>query len=134
MALPPLNQRHQYLRYEGLQYTDADIADFKSRLAGIYKREIHRVQNKDWHNYGVLGRYSVSVPALTKDHEGNKINMPYPEEGNTPYSSYMEIKYSGRYQTLSLLQESPNMPFLRHWIRRIEPTLDLINRKLKNEF
>ncbi|GJV20357.1 retrovirus-related pol polyprotein from transposon TNT 1-94 [Tanacetum coccineum] len=24
-------------------------------------------------NYGVLGRYGVSVPALTKDHEGNKI-------------------------------------------------------------
>ncbi|GJX74164.1 hypothetical protein Tco_0312759 [Tanacetum coccineum] len=48
MALPPLNQRHQYLRYEGLQYTDADIADFETRLAGIYRREIHRVQNKDW--------------------------------------------------------------------------------------
>ncbi|GJV45934.1 hypothetical protein Tco_1430470 [Tanacetum coccineum] len=25
--------RHQYLRYEGLQYTDADIADFETRLA-----------------------------------------------------------------------------------------------------
>ncbi|GKB32050.1 hypothetical protein Tco_0871451, partial [Tanacetum coccineum] len=31
MALPPRDQRHQYLRYEGLQYTDADIADFKMR-------------------------------------------------------------------------------------------------------
>ncbi|GJY68919.1 hypothetical protein Tco_0471901 [Tanacetum coccineum] len=47
MALPPRDQRHQYLRYKGLQYTDADIADFKMRLARIYKREVHRVQNKD---------------------------------------------------------------------------------------
>ncbi|GJW01293.1 hypothetical protein Tco_1556544, partial [Tanacetum coccineum] len=43
MALPPGDQRHQYLRYEGLQYTDADIVDFETRLARIYKREIHRV-------------------------------------------------------------------------------------------
>nr|GEX22452.1 hypothetical protein [Tanacetum cinerariifolium] len=33
-------------------------------------------------------------------------NTPYPEEGNTSYSSYMEIKYSRRYQTWSLLQET----------------------------
>ncbi|GJY31962.1 hypothetical protein Tco_0415457 [Tanacetum coccineum] len=45
MALPPQDQRHQYLRYEGLQYTDADIADFETRLARIYKREIHKVQS-----------------------------------------------------------------------------------------
>ncbi|GKE12204.1 hypothetical protein Tco_1415755 [Tanacetum coccineum] len=37
--LPPHKQRHQYLRYEGLQYTDADIVDFEMRLANIYKRE-----------------------------------------------------------------------------------------------
>ncbi|GJZ78761.1 hypothetical protein Tco_0643598, partial [Tanacetum coccineum] len=32
MALPPKDQKNQYLRYEGLQYTDADIADFETRL------------------------------------------------------------------------------------------------------
>ncbi|GJW62104.1 hypothetical protein Tco_0111439 [Tanacetum coccineum] len=37
-------------------------------------------------------------------------NTPYPEENNTPYSSYMEIKYSERYQTRSLLQETLDMP------------------------
>ncbi|GJZ30483.1 DNA-directed DNA polymerase [Tanacetum coccineum] len=31
------------------------------------------------------GRYGVSVPALTKDHRGIKLNMPYPERLNTPY-------------------------------------------------
>ncbi|GKC52696.1 hypothetical protein Tco_1075441 [Tanacetum coccineum] len=46
MALPPRDQRHQYLRYEGLQYTDANIADFETKLARIFRREIHRVQNQ----------------------------------------------------------------------------------------
>nr|GEW81447.1 hypothetical protein [Tanacetum cinerariifolium] len=39
MAIPPSDQRHQYLRYEGLQYTDADIVNFETRLARIYRRE-----------------------------------------------------------------------------------------------
>ncbi|GKF10968.1 hypothetical protein Tco_0048894, partial [Tanacetum coccineum] len=39
MALPPRDQRHQYLRFEELQYTDADIIDFKTRLSKIYRRE-----------------------------------------------------------------------------------------------
>ncbi|GJV72639.1 hypothetical protein Tco_1492634 [Tanacetum coccineum] len=47
MDLPPRDQRHQYLRYEGLQYTDVDILDFKTRLARIYQREVHMVQVSD---------------------------------------------------------------------------------------
>ncbi|GJX05160.1 hypothetical protein Tco_0191076 [Tanacetum coccineum] len=43
MALPPREQRHIFLRYEELEYTDADIADFKARLARIHRREVHRV-------------------------------------------------------------------------------------------
>ncbi|GJQ99914.1 hypothetical protein Tco_0522899 [Tanacetum coccineum] len=31
MALPPREQRHRFLKYEGLEYTDSDIADFESR-------------------------------------------------------------------------------------------------------
>ncbi|GJY29684.1 hypothetical protein Tco_0405451, partial [Tanacetum coccineum] len=30
--LPPREQRHPFLRYQGLEYTDADIADFKERM------------------------------------------------------------------------------------------------------
>ncbi|GKA04844.1 hypothetical protein Tco_0683964 [Tanacetum coccineum] len=44
VALPPRDQRHQYLRYEGLQYIDDDIADLETRLARIYRREVHKVQ------------------------------------------------------------------------------------------
>ncbi|GKB05875.1 hypothetical protein Tco_0834070 [Tanacetum coccineum] len=43
-ALPPREQRHRFLRYEGLQYTEADIEDFEMRLTRIYRREVHRVQ------------------------------------------------------------------------------------------
>ncbi|GJX56102.1 hypothetical protein Tco_0285999 [Tanacetum coccineum] len=32
MALPPRDQRHQYLRFMGLDYTDANITDFEERL------------------------------------------------------------------------------------------------------
>ncbi|GJW08631.1 hypothetical protein Tco_1571054 [Tanacetum coccineum] len=32
MALPPRDQRHPFIRFEGLEYTDADIGDFEERL------------------------------------------------------------------------------------------------------
>nr|GEW94488.1 hypothetical protein [Tanacetum cinerariifolium] len=44
MALPPRDQRLKYLRFEGVQYTKGDIVDYESRLAKIYRREVHRVQ------------------------------------------------------------------------------------------
>ncbi|GKE98095.1 hypothetical protein Tco_0021446, partial [Tanacetum coccineum] len=43
MALPSREQRHRFLRYKGLEYTDLDIADFESTLERIYTREIHRL-------------------------------------------------------------------------------------------
>ncbi|GJV39050.1 hypothetical protein Tco_1417490 [Tanacetum coccineum] len=48
MALLPREQRHRFLKYEGLEYSDADIADFEVILARIYKREVHRVQVFDF--------------------------------------------------------------------------------------
>ncbi|GKD38915.1 hypothetical protein Tco_1259122 [Tanacetum coccineum] len=43
MALPPREQRYKFLRYEGLEYTNADIADFEARLARIHRTKVHRV-------------------------------------------------------------------------------------------
>ncbi|GJT97672.1 putative ribonuclease H-like domain-containing protein [Tanacetum coccineum] len=34
----PRDQRHPYLKFEGLEYTDADILDFEERLGKIYER------------------------------------------------------------------------------------------------
>ncbi|GJY23996.1 hypothetical protein Tco_0397654 [Tanacetum coccineum] len=41
--LPPRQQRYLFLRYQGLEYTDEDIADFEERLERIYSRQIHRL-------------------------------------------------------------------------------------------
>ncbi|GJV93315.1 hypothetical protein Tco_1541128 [Tanacetum coccineum] len=40
MAHRPRDQRHQYLRFEGLQYIEGNIVDFEMRLAKIYRREV----------------------------------------------------------------------------------------------
>nr|GEV81919.1 hypothetical protein [Tanacetum cinerariifolium] len=36
-------------------------------------------------------RYSISVPGLTNDHKGNKLNMSYPVKTNRPYWKYSNI-------------------------------------------
>ncbi|GJU35628.1 reverse transcriptase domain-containing protein [Tanacetum coccineum] len=69
MALPPRDQRHQYLRYDGLQYTDADITDFKERLGRIYSREIHRVQVVDFQGMPELMRDVLDVRMLMEHHD-----------------------------------------------------------------
>ncbi|GJZ02695.1 hypothetical protein Tco_0520656 [Tanacetum coccineum] len=39
MVLPPREQRHRFLRYEGLEYTDSDIAAFKLRMVMEHRYE-----------------------------------------------------------------------------------------------
>ncbi|GJT02730.1 hypothetical protein Tco_0823899 [Tanacetum coccineum] len=51
-----IEQRNLFLRYQGLEYTDADIADFEERLERIYNREIHRVQVVDFQGMPELMR------------------------------------------------------------------------------
>nr|GFA65860.1 hypothetical protein [Tanacetum cinerariifolium] len=46
--LPPHEQRQLFLRYQGLDYTDSDIANFEERLERIYSHEIHKVQVEDF--------------------------------------------------------------------------------------
>ncbi|GKA73857.1 hypothetical protein Tco_0780159 [Tanacetum coccineum] len=55
--LPPREQRHPFVRYQGLEYTNADIANFEDRLERIYSREIHRVQVIDF----------LGMPELMRD-------------------------------------------------------------------
>ncbi|GJS93233.1 hypothetical protein Tco_0800201 [Tanacetum coccineum] len=81
-----------------------------------------------------LRRYGVSVPAL-KDHEGNKINTPYPGNPIRRIQA-MEIKYSGRYQTWFLLQEIYNTPYRRlsicHDIVLIAELTEGLNNRLES--
>ncbi|GKE86793.1 hypothetical protein Tco_1560535, partial [Tanacetum coccineum] len=46
--LAPREQRHPFLRYRGLEYSDQDIADFEERLGRIHDRGTHRVQLLDF--------------------------------------------------------------------------------------
>ncbi|GJY96183.1 hypothetical protein Tco_0512544 [Tanacetum coccineum] len=48
MALPPRDQRYTFLKFEGLEYTDVDIADFEERLGKIYGRGVHWLQVFDF--------------------------------------------------------------------------------------
>nr|GEU28704.1 hypothetical protein [Tanacetum cinerariifolium] len=43
MALPPKDQRNQYLVFEGLEYSKGDIADFEDRLGKRYYRGLHQM-------------------------------------------------------------------------------------------
>ncbi|GJU01075.1 hypothetical protein Tco_1111413 [Tanacetum coccineum] len=71
--------------------------------------------------------YAISIKEDTtylcqhfaEDHEGTRSNMPYPENSIRRLQD-IEGEYSGRYQTLSLLQEIPNSYSHRAPIRRID--------------
>ncbi|GJT49522.1 hypothetical protein Tco_0975679 [Tanacetum coccineum] len=75
MAFPPRNQRYQYLRYEGLQYTDDDIADFEARLTRIYRREVHKVHVFDFGGLLDLMAEGLSTRMLMehKDAQGQSV-------------------------------------------------------------
>nr|GEX22217.1 hypothetical protein [Tanacetum cinerariifolium] len=45
VPIPDLYGRHQYLRFKGLEYTDANIANFEERLERIYGSEVHMGQS-----------------------------------------------------------------------------------------
>nr|GEU85992.1 hypothetical protein [Tanacetum cinerariifolium] len=60
---------------------DARILELKRRyFEDYYSDDQYAVSIKEDMVYPCLN--------LTKDHEGNKINTPYPEEGYTPYRRY----------------------------------------------
>ncbi|GJW76389.1 hypothetical protein Tco_0138071 [Tanacetum coccineum] len=92
MALPPREQRHRFLRCKGLQYTDADIEDFKLMLARIYRREVHRVQVFDFGGLPDLMAKGLSARMLMKhkDAQGIGISSPGDLLGTAP--SYTMIR------------------------------------------
>ncbi|GKA26080.1 hypothetical protein Tco_0712189 [Tanacetum coccineum] len=75
MSLPPRDQRHQYLRFEGLVYTNADITNFKERLGRIYGREIHWVSVFDFGELTILMDKGLSGRMLMeyRDAQGQSI-------------------------------------------------------------
>ncbi|GKB19051.1 hypothetical protein Tco_0852974 [Tanacetum coccineum] len=119
MALPPRDQRHQYLRYEGLQYTDADIADFETKLARIYKREIHRVQVINFGGLPDLMAEGLSTRMLMeyKDAQGQSMFT------NRAWRRLFDIRGPLVYELiLEFFRTSPSYTFIR------DPMLRLCHR------
>ncbi|GJV91806.1 hypothetical protein Tco_1539619 [Tanacetum coccineum] len=79
MAHPPREQRHRFLRYEGLEYTDLDIADFESRLERIYTREIHRVQVMDFQGMLELLRDGLFA-RMVMEHYDEAVSVRWSQE------------------------------------------------------
>ncbi|GJS10327.1 hypothetical protein Tco_0367123 [Tanacetum coccineum] len=75
MALPPHDQRNQYLRYEGLQYSDADIVDFEARLARIYRKEVHRVQVFNFGGLSDLMAEGLSARMLMEHKDAQGVSL-----------------------------------------------------------
>ncbi|GJU50604.1 hypothetical protein Tco_1220159 [Tanacetum coccineum] len=92
MSLPPRAQRQQYLRFEGLEYTDVDIADFEERLGKIYDRGVHRVQVFDFGGLTDLMAEGLSSRMLMehRDAQGQRISSEGDFLGITP--SYTAIR------------------------------------------
>ncbi|GJS35878.1 hypothetical protein Tco_0534260 [Tanacetum coccineum] len=63
------------LRYEGLQYTNADIVDFEARLTRKYRREVHKVQVFDFGRLSDLMADGLSARMLMehRDAQGQSV-------------------------------------------------------------
>ncbi|GKB20408.1 hypothetical protein Tco_0854331 [Tanacetum coccineum] len=48
MALPPREQRHEWLRFNTQGYSEEEEKDYEIRLANIYYRKIHQIQVLDF--------------------------------------------------------------------------------------
>ncbi|GJZ57350.1 hypothetical protein Tco_0612844 [Tanacetum coccineum] len=67
--LLPREQRYLFLRYEGLEYTNADITDFESRLERIHIREVHRVPVFDFKGLSNLMAAGLTATLTIEHHD-----------------------------------------------------------------
>ncbi|GKD71440.1 hypothetical protein Tco_1325530 [Tanacetum coccineum] len=109
IALPPRDQRHQYLRYEGLLYSDADIVDFETILARIYRREVHRVHVFDFGGLQDLMAEGLSARMLMEHKDAKRI----PDKGDL--RDYWIVISSARY----FLGTTPSYTLIRDPILRL---------------
>ncbi|GKC45090.1 hypothetical protein Tco_1062812 [Tanacetum coccineum] len=73
MALPPREQRHRFPRYEGLEYTDLDIADFKLRMVMEHHDEAGVVVFTSGARRRLSGRQFILALGL---HTGEEMGSP----------------------------------------------------------
>ncbi|GKC86708.1 hypothetical protein Tco_1147357, partial [Tanacetum coccineum] len=59
--------------YEGLQYTDADIVDFETRLTRIYRKEVHRVHVFNFGGLADLMAKGLSARMLMEHRDAQRV-------------------------------------------------------------
>ncbi|GKC47813.1 hypothetical protein Tco_1065535 [Tanacetum coccineum] len=100
MALPPREQRHRFVSYKRLEYTDSDIANFKSRLERIYSQEIYRVHVVDFQG----------MPKLLRDGLFARMAMEHHDEAGGA-----RRHLSWRQFILHTEEEMKSLGFARYW-------------------
>ncbi|GJU45478.1 hypothetical protein Tco_1202744 [Tanacetum coccineum] len=75
MALPPRDQRHPSLRFEGFEYSDEAVHGFELRLERIFGRQIHRVQVLD---------FASLTEEMREDMDTRLRMVHYDERGKAP--------------------------------------------------
>ncbi|GJZ38848.1 zinc finger, CCHC-type containing protein [Tanacetum coccineum] len=71
--LPPRKQRHPFLRYQGLEYSDQDIVNFEERLESIHDRGTQRVQVLDFEGMPELMRDVLYARMLIEHHDDDGV-------------------------------------------------------------
>ncbi|GJX25484.1 hypothetical protein Tco_0231780 [Tanacetum coccineum] len=79
-------------RYQGLEYTDADIADFEERLERIYGRKIHMVQVIDF----------LGMPELMRDGLFTRMVMEHRDDAVSVRRSQETIELEAVYSGLGI--------------------------------
>ncbi|GKF49465.1 hypothetical protein Tco_0142716, partial [Tanacetum coccineum] len=73
--LSPHEQRHPFLKYQGLEYSDQDIADFEERLERIHDRDTHRVQVLDFEGMPKQMRDVLYARMRMEHRDGDEVMM-----------------------------------------------------------
>nr|GEY44066.1 hypothetical protein [Tanacetum cinerariifolium] len=119
-----VKQSYQYLRYEGLQYTNADILDFELRLTRIHMREVHRVQVFDFRGLPDLMAKGLSTRMLMehRDAQGFILALGL-------HTKEMQTVGFGAYWAKSARQ-IPNKGDLRYYLIGISSAGDFLGTAL----
>ncbi|GKA51425.1 hypothetical protein Tco_0744621 [Tanacetum coccineum] len=116
MALPPRDPRHQYLRFEGLEYTNADITDFEERLSRIYSRGIHRMLVLDFESLPAMmsERFTSRMLMEHRDDQGQKSARYISDKGDLS-AYWRRISFKGNF-----LGTPPSYTHIRDPILRMD--------------
>ncbi|GKG42088.1 hypothetical protein Tco_0473839, partial [Tanacetum coccineum] len=72
-SLPPREQRHPFLMYQGLEYFDQDIANFEERLGRIHDRGTHKVLVMDFEGMPELMRDVLNARMRMEHRDGDGV-------------------------------------------------------------